>query len=625
MVDAVETPDKAMQKLSINKDTEEMSNGSKANETEAAGNKDDKASPIRTAVASLYVGELDRGVNEAILFEVFSQYGPLTSIRVCRDAVTRESLGYAYVNFTETDDAKKAMAELNYARINGIPCRIMWMQHDPSIRKSGKGNIFIKNLDPSIDNKSLHDTFAAFGDILSCKVATDHEGNSLGHGFVHFATPEAADEAIKVVNGMVLNNKPVYVAHYVSKDQRVSKSDSNLAIFTNVYVKNLPDSVDDAELKKMFEPFGETTSIFLSTDNDGRSRNFGFVNFAEHESAQKAIDDMNGKEIDGKKLYVGRAQTKSERKTALKKQFEQSRLENATKYLGVNLYVRNLDDSITDEKLKEAFAPFGTITSARVMLDPSGKSRGFGFVCFSSPEEATRAIGEMNQHILGAKPLYVTFAQRKEQRMATMRQQFNARHQLRLQQQAAVAGGLPAQFLSNPLVYGAAPTHTGFPGASGANRVPFPPNAQMMMPPRNAMPQLGQWQAGPGAPRGAPVEGYPPGAFPTGAAGGANAAPPSAAVAAAAAAGSGVQSLAAVVAVTPEEAKKQVIGEALYPKILAQPEIANAELAGKITGMLLDMENDELIALAGDDAALKEQVREALSAYNAFLESQKVK
>ena len=102
------------------------------------------------------------------------------------------------------------------------------------------------------------------------------------------------------------------------------------------------------------------------------------------------------------------------------------------------MYVKNLDDTIDDEKLREEFAVHGTITSAKVMNE-EGRSKGFGFVCFSSPEEATKAVTEMTGRIIGSKPLYVALAQRKEDRKAHLASQYMQRISgMRMQQMGQV-------------------------------------------------------------------------------------------------------------------------------------------------------------------------------------------
>ncbi|KAJ1193323.1 hypothetical protein NDU88_002621 [Pleurodeles waltl] len=360
-----------------------------------------------------------------MLYEKFSPAGPILSIRVCRDMITRRSLGYAYVNFQQPADAERALDTMNFDVIKGKPVRIMWSQRDPSLRKSGVGNIFIKNLDKSIDNKALYDTFSAFGNILSCKVVCDENG-SKGYGFVHFETQEAAERAIEKMNGMLLNDRKVFVGRFKSRKEREAELGARAKEFTNVYIKNFGEDMDDERLKEVFCKYGPALSVKVMTDESGKSKGFGFVSFERHEDAQKAVDDMNQKELNGKQIYVGRAQKKVERQTELKRKFEQMKQDRITRYQGVNLYVKNLDDGIDDERLRKEFTPFGTITSAKVMME-GGRSKGFGFVCFSSPEEATKAVTEMNGRIVATKPLYVALAQRKEERQAHLTNQYMQR------------------------------------------------------------------------------------------------------------------------------------------------------------------------------------------------------
>jgi len=272
--------------------------------------------------ASLYVGDLAPDVDEGMLFSIFITVGPVASVRVCRDNLTRRSLGYAYVNFLSVVDAERALDTLNNTPISGKPCRIMWSQRDPTIRKSGVGNLYIKQLDPNITHKELFDTFSAFGNILSVKVALDANGQSKGFGFVHFENAESADNAIKTVNDKILGTKRVYVGKFVTKKDRLKQKEQ---VWTNVFVKDIDPTITDKELESKFVAFGPVTSCVIANNEntnpnaDGTPSRFGFVNFENHEDAVKAVAALHGSELGTKKIWCGRAQKKAEREQELKK------------------------------------------------------------------------------------------------------------------------------------------------------------------------------------------------------------------------------------------------------------------------------------------------------------------
>ncbi|XP_066838533.1 polyadenylate-binding protein 4 isoform X4 [Anser cygnoides] len=557
-------------------------------------------------MASLYVGDLHPDVTEAMLYEKFSPAGPVLSIRVCRDMITRRSLGYAYVNFQQPADAERALDTMNFDVIKGKPIRIMWSQRDPSLRKSGVGNVFIKNLDKSIDNKALYDTFSAFGNILSCKVVCDENG-SKGYAFVHFETQDAADRAIEKMNGMLLNDRKVFVGRFKSRKEREAELGAKAKEFTNVYIKNFGDDMDDERLKELFSKYGKTLSVKVMTDPTGKSKGFGFVSFEKHEDANK----------------------------------------------GVNLYIKNLDDTIDDEKLRKEFSPFGSITSAKVMLE-DGRSKGFGFVCFSSPEEATKAVTEMNGRIVGSKPLYVALAQRKEERKAHLTNQYMQRiagmralpANTIINQFQPAAGGyfMPAvpQAQSRPTYYAPNQMTQMRPNPrwqQGGRPQGFQgmPNAMRQSGPRPALRHLAPAANAP-ASRGLPAAAQrvgvataaqnlaprPPVAAPA-----PRAVPPYKYASSVRSPHPAVQPLqapqpavhvqgqepltASMLAAAPPQEQKQMLGERLFPLIQAM----HPSLAGKITGMLLEIDNSELLHMLESPESLRSKVEEAVAVLQA--------
>lgn len=87
--------------------------------------------------------------------------------------------------------------------------------------------------------------------------------------------------------------------------------------------------------------------------------------------------------MNGKKVFVGQFVPKKERQTSNEKVF-------------TNIYIKDLDEKVDEERLKQLFIPFGQITNTIIMRDEAGNSKGFGFINFSRPEEAHLAVNEMS-------------------------------------------------------------------------------------------------------------------------------------------------------------------------------------------------------------------------------------
>lgn len=160
---------------------------------------------------SLYVGNLHLDCTDDVLYKKFSIVGKVSSVKVCRDSETSKSLGYAYVNFSDKDDAKTAMDTMNYDLLYGRNIRIMWAQKKPNML-SKAANLVVKNLHSSVDELLLKEIFSPFGEIVSIKVVRNARGDSKGYGFVQFAEEEVAEWAISSLNGKELKQKKLQIS-----------------------------------------------------------------------------------------------------------------------------------------------------------------------------------------------------------------------------------------------------------------------------------------------------------------------------------------------------------------------------------------------------------------------------
>ncbi|KAG2375182.1 hypothetical protein C9374_010186 [Naegleria lovaniensis] len=194
--------------------------------------------------------------------------------------------------------------------------------------------------------------------------------------------------------------------------------DSQEPDLCNVFVKYLPQHFTDQDLRELFKPYGEIVTCHVMTDKqrDNVSLGFGFVRFSSESEAQAAINGLNEKPIENKRLLC-----KLSNKVDNKEKDQQS-----------NLFIRNIPPHYDEDKLKSAFEAFGPITKVKIMRDQNTqKSKCYGFCEFEKRSDALTAIQQMNGSKLeddsskDILPLVVKFAdteQEKQKRKQKKRQ-----------------------------------------------------------------------------------------------------------------------------------------------------------------------------------------------------------
>lgn len=193
----------------------------------------------RNQDATCYVGDLEKQVDEAILWELFLQCGPVVNVHIPKDKLTKEHNTFGFVEFKTEQDADYAMKIMNGVKLYDRPIRVNKVRAAKEKQTNDVGaNLFIGSLDPDVDEKTLWEVFSAFGYLINApKVMRDESGRSKGFGFVQYDNFESADLAIASMNGQWLMNKQVTVQYALKKD---SKSERHGSLAERILAANNP-------------------------------------------------------------------------------------------------------------------------------------------------------------------------------------------------------------------------------------------------------------------------------------------------------------------------------------------------------------------------------------------------
>ncbi|XP_074307096.1 28 kDa ribonucleoprotein, chloroplastic-like [Silene latifolia] len=186
------------------------------------------------------------------------------------------------------------------------------------------------------------------------------------------------------------------------KKQEEEKEEGD-EICTKLYFGNLPYHCDSAQLAGIVEQYANPELIEVLYNRDtGRSRGFAFVTMSSVEDCNAIIENLDESEYGGRYLRVNFAD-KPRKREPLFPETEHK------------LFIGNLSWSVTSDSLYQAFRAYGDIVGARVLYDgETGKSRGYGFVCYATRSEMENALASLNGMELEGRAIRVSMAEGKK-------------------------------------------------------------------------------------------------------------------------------------------------------------------------------------------------------------------
>ena len=426
----------------------------------------------------------------------------------------------------------------------------------------------MNNLPTETTARDLDQIFKQFGPIVSTKVSYDPSLNSNHYGYVQFEKEEHAIAALGSKDQILASTK-IQVSKFIPIGVRHDPQFN-----PNLYVRGFDSAMTQDKLLSIFRVFGEVFSHVIMRDGDqkGGDRHFGYVCYQKAEFAINAVNALNGKTVDGVTWYVAPHLKREVRRKILEEEYKKKK----ESWKKRNLFIKNLPQIMTENMLKQLCEEYGQIESVKIHMTenityqndlkvPKLISNGSAFVCYFSEDSARSALIGLRNKMIDGKNILVAMWKPREELVKSL----NAKKMRMFQRQLIDVGAF------NPIYS----SHM----KPGRGRAAMPQAMQMMsqmMP--QMMPQMTPQIIGPQAITRPQVQerevnrlGF---------------------------------DLASFYSQSPE-AQKRILGEQLYPIALRN---SNEKVAGKITGMLLEIESKVLINLLQNPVEVISKIREAI-------------
>jgi len=164
---------------------------------------------IGNALCQLYVGELNPVVNEEILFNLFSKFGKIISIKVMRHIVTGESRGFGFINFSNPGEASRAKGTMNAQKFFGNSLKI-FLKTDYDLLDQN-ANIVFQNLPESTTEEQVLQLISPIAKPFSVKVIKNEKKPGEARAFVQYDKMESAKLVLEKLNGSAFHSTQLVV------------------------------------------------------------------------------------------------------------------------------------------------------------------------------------------------------------------------------------------------------------------------------------------------------------------------------------------------------------------------------------------------------------------------------